>query len=145
MSLKASWLWLTLGMVVFVPLLGWYSSSVHGANGWATAGLAGGVCWVAGLAALAIVAVTRGPNAVSGVLLAMMVRLGGPMLLAIAIDSRGGPLKEAGFFQLVVMSYLATLAVETLLMVRMVPPTGKAAGSVKSDSAAASTQGVIGN
>jgi hypothetical protein len=140
MSLKASWLCLTLGMVAFVPLLGWYASSQHGANGWAAAGLAGGVCWVAGLLALAIVSFTRGPNAVSGVLLAMMVRLGGPMLVAIMIDSQGGPLKEAGFFQLIVLSYLATLAVETLLMVRMVPQTGKAAGAVsKSDSAAAST------
>jgi hypothetical protein len=139
MSLKASWLYLTLGMVAFVPLLGWYASMQYGANGWAAAGLAGGVCWVAGLGALAIVALTRGPNAVSGVLLAMMVRLGGPMLVAIAIDSQGGPLKEAGFFQLVVLSYLATLAVETWLMVRMVPQAGKAVGSVKSDSATAST------
>lgn len=140
MSLKASWLWLSLCMVALVPLLGWYASMQHGANGWAAAGIAGGACWLAGIVALAIVAFTRGPNAVSGVLLAMLIRLGGPMLVAIAIDSQGGPLKDAGFFQLVVMSYLATLAVETLLMVRMVPQAGKAAGTVNnSDSAAAST------
>jgi hypothetical protein len=132
LSLRASWAWFTLGVVAFVPLLGWYASAAHGSMGWISAASAGALCWAAGLAALAIVARTRGPNAVSGLLLAMMVRLGGPLVVGIVIDSRGGALAEAGFFQLVVWMYLATLAVETWLMVRMVPATGSGSAGGKS-------------
>lgn len=121
MSLRASWAWFTMAMLVFVPLLGLYASGAHGTAGWQAAAWAGALCWGAGLSALAIMARSRGPNAVSGMLLAMLVRLGVPMAVCIAVDSLGGSLKDAGFFQLVVWTYLATLAVETWLMARMIP------------------------
>lgn len=126
LSLRASWVWFTLGVAVLTPLLGWYASATHGDTGWLAAASAGALCWAAGLTALAIIAKSRGPNAVSGVLLAMAVRLGGPLVMGIVVDSKGGPLAEAGFFQLVVWMYLATLAVETWLMVRMIPSNGGA-------------------
>jgi hypothetical protein len=55
----------------------------------------------------------------------MLVRLGGPLAVAVVVDSQGGPLREAGFLGLAVCSYLATLVVETYLMVRMIPATNK--------------------
>ncbi len=136
LGLKAGWVWFTLAVAPLLPMLGLYASAKHGASGWIAASGAVGVCWIAGMVALAITARSRGPNAVSGMLLAILVRLGGPIAVGIAVDARGGPLAEAGFFGLVVVSYLATLVVETLLIVRMVPATGRAA-AVASDSSAA--------
>lgn len=128
LGLTAGWVWFTLAVAPLVPMLGLYASATHGVSGWIAASGAVGVCWVAGMLALAIVARSRGLSAVSGMLLAMLIRLGGPIVVGIAIDSRGGPLAEAGFFGLVVVSYLATLVVETLLMVRMVQSSASAGG-----------------
>lgn len=121
LSLRAGWVWFTLAVAVLISLLGLYASRQHGATGWIAALSAGVLCWVAGMCALAIVSRSRGPNAVSALLLAMLIRLGGPMAVGLMVDSSGGPLAQSGFFGLVVASYLVTLVVETLLMVRMIP------------------------
>jgi hypothetical protein len=135
LSLRASWTYFTLASLVFAPLLGLFASSSHGEAGWIAGLSAAGLCWVAGMVALAIVSFSRGPNAVSGLLLAMMVRLGVPMAVGLAVDSSGGLLAQAGFFGLVVLGYLATLVVETLLMVRMIPAANVKVADGKSSPA----------
>lgn len=119
LSLWAAWAWFTAAEVALFPLVGLYASAEHGAMGWRAAGVAVGCCWVSGLLALVLAAIARGPNAVVGILGAMMVRTGFPFLVGMSIDSRGGPLADAGVFQLIVVVYLVTLIVETLLMLRV--------------------------
>lgn len=96
-------------------------SKSHGASGVCAAFAAFAICWLSGSLALAITLITTdGPQAVSGMFLAMAVRTGLPLALGVTGSIVGGPLAEAGFFGLVLLHYLVGLLTETCLAVRIV-------------------------
>ena len=59
-------------------------------------------------------------NGVSAVLLAMLIRMGLPMGVMLAMQQMHSPLLEAGFMGLLVLNYLVALPLETLMSLRFV-------------------------
>ncbi len=57
-------------------------------------------------------------NAVSGVLLAMLIRLGLPMAVMLVMQQMQSPLLEAGFLGLLILNYLVALPLETLMSLK---------------------------
>ena len=57
-------------------------------------------------------------NAVSGVLLAMLIRMGLPLLAVVFMKQIKSPLLNAGFFDLLTLNYLVALPLETTLSLR---------------------------
>jgi hypothetical protein len=80
--------------------------------------VAAALCWLSASCALAITIFTaHGPQAVAGLFLAIAVRMGAPLAAAVAWTVTETKLAEAGLFGLIVIHYLAALAVETTLAV----------------------------
>jgi hypothetical protein len=95
-----------------LPTAAW----LDGRAGVAAAAAAGAICAIGASLALAISHLLRGPALVlPGLLLAMTARSGLPLLLAIVIQFRGGPLAEAGFLYYLLVFYFVILSVETVL------------------------------
>ena len=57
----------------------------------------------------------KADSGVSGILLAMLVRMGLPMAVLLGMQQLHSPLLEAGFTGLLVLNYLVALPVETLM------------------------------
>jgi hypothetical protein len=76
--------------------------------------LAGGLCAITGLAAfwLGRQCLGRG-RVIAGVLGAMAIRMGIPLVVCLLLAMRGGAHAMAGFVYYLLAFYLATLAVET--------------------------------
>ena len=112
-----------LFVVVCVVLLGtgYFGYSKFGMPGVITAGVAGLVCFAAATAALIVTALTANtPNALSGILLGIVLRTAVPLLLTILLMQAFKPLADTGLMGMVLINYLAVLAAETLLAVRIV-------------------------
>ena len=78
------------------------------------------VCWLSATIALVITAITAdGPNAVSGLFLAIGARTGIPLVLGF-VASNIGPFSGTDIFGLVLVHYLVGLFVETFVSVKMV-------------------------
>lgn len=78
------------------------------------------VCWLSATIALVITAVTAdGPNAVSGLFLAIGARTGIPLALGF-VASNVGPFSGTDVFGLVLVHYLVGLFVETFVSVKMI-------------------------
>jgi hypothetical protein len=110
---------LALAIAATLGVAGGVAWSRSGEMGLAAAIVAAGVCWVG--AALSFVLVEwfrRSGNPVAGVLGGMLIRLGLPLAVGVALSEAGGPLADAGVFGLIVVFYLVALVVETLLLVR---------------------------
>lgn len=119
MSVFRSLAILALAMAATLGVAGGVAWSRHGEVGLVAAILAAGVCWAG--AAISFVLVERfrrSGNPVAGVLAGMLVRLGLPLMVGVALNEAGGPLSDAGIFGLIVVFYLVALFVETLLLVR---------------------------
>lgn len=96
--------------------------------GIAATAVAAGVCWFGATGALLSTAFLRGSQfALHGLFGGMILRLGLPLALGMFLSSRGGGLAKAGVFGLIVMFYLLTLVVETLLSLRFVNQPQKSA------------------
>jgi len=82
------------------------------------------VVWLAGAIALAIVAVSKSPyQRLNAVLLAMLVRMALPILAGVFLARSISTLAAAGFAGLVVVHYLAGLALETWMSIRLADAT----------------------
>jgi hypothetical protein len=80
------------------------------------------LCWLAGSLALVVTHVsTRARAPVHGVLLAMLLRMGLPLVAGLALN-QVAPLAEVGIFSMILGVYLCALVAETLLSLRMVQP-----------------------
>jgi hypothetical protein len=100
--------------------IAWISSTRHGSQGVVAAAVAAGVCLASGIAALAATAAFRNtPSQLTGVFLAMLLRTGVPLAAAITLTNASPMLARAGLFGTMVVFYLLTLAVETVLSVRL--------------------------
>ena len=113
---------LALFVALIYPLVAWYAHGKSGADGLLAAAVAGVVCWLSASAALLITAwFPGGPQAaVSRMMLSMLVRMGVPLAVGTILEFQFGPLADAGVFGLIVVFYLMTLLVETMLSLRFV-------------------------
>jgi len=107
-------------IAIAFPAFAAYGYAQHGVIGVLAAGVAGGICWAAGSIAILFVTLLRDPDQViSAIGLAMMFRMGIPLVAGIFLMKLGGPLAEAGVFGMIVGFYLIGLVVETFLAVRL--------------------------
>lgn len=111
--------WLTCAVAMALPLTLWWGHGFAGNPGMQASGVAAGLCWAASIVALLVR--TRFPkpqDVVAGTLGAMLVRMvmimGGAMLVASAFPQ----LVKAALWGQVIIYFLLTLTVETLLAVR---------------------------
>lgn len=89
--------------------------------GLAAAALAGLVCLVSACAALLVTSwSTSTPNAATGILLGIFLRTVIPFFVSILLVQGFKPLADAGLFGMVLINYFVVLAVETVLVVRIV-------------------------
>lgn len=103
----------------------WLAGVQHGAAGWQAVVVAAAVCGLAGSLALATAAIFRRPAVVMYALgLGMLFRIGLPLGVGTALDATGGPLAQAGVFGWIVVFFLLTLAVETLLSLSLFAAAG---------------------
>jgi hypothetical protein len=83
--------------------------------------VAGLLCFAAASAALIVAALTANtPNALTGILLGIVLRTAAPLLLSILLTQAFSPLADAGLLGMVLVNYLVVLTAETLLAVRLV-------------------------
>lgn len=114
-------IWLSVAVLatlgVAVPIV----RANHGNMGIAAAGIAAGVCWLSGGLALAVLMWWKRRNLpIQGALSAIGVRTFIPLGTGVILSSRGGELAEAGVFGLIVVFYLVTLVVDTLISIKVV-------------------------
>ena len=100
------------------PLVAYFAHLRTGTQGVAAAAVATVVCWLASTAALVVTSLFRGSRAVVGILVAMSLRTGVPLIMAILLAKSSRWLAEGGVFGAIVIFYLLTLIVETLLSLR---------------------------
>ena len=112
---------LTILLVIAFVAIGWVNFRFHGQMGVVSAGVAVVICWLSAVIALTISAVMRGPqNAIQGVLLGMIFRMGLPMAAGLILSINVPPLAKAGVFEMILVFYLITLVVETILSLGLV-------------------------
>ena len=112
---------LALAVLGFYPLVAGYGYSQFGTMGVASASVAAGLCFAGAAAALMCIAFLQGPTAaVNSTLLGMLFRMGLPLGGAMVLNQSGGPLVAAGVVGMVLVYYLFTLVIETLLSLSLV-------------------------
>lgn len=120
---------LTLALLLLYAAVAWVAYRSVGTVGMIAAGVAATICLVPAWAALAISTIFQGPrHALPGLLLAMLVRTGGPLLFALLI-LRKGPLADAGAVYYLVVFYLAALGFETWLSLPVAGATDAVSGT----------------
>ena len=107
---------LAISMVLVYLLAAPVAYWLGGAASLLAATVAGAVCLLASALALALSTLLRQPVlAFYGLVLAMAVRTGIPLLCALVIRVHETPLLERGFFYYLVVFYLVALGIETSL------------------------------
>jgi hypothetical protein len=92
----------------------------YGNGALAASAVAAAIVWLAGSAALGIVASAKTPpQRLNAVLLAMLVRLALPMVAVVALSRSQNQLADNGVAGLIVVHYLAGLLLETWLSLRL--------------------------
>jgi hypothetical protein len=93
--------------------------------------MAAAICWLAGALALTATFVgTRAGAPVQGLLFAMLLRMGLPLVAGLALN-QVSPLAEVGIFSMILGVYLCALVAETLLSLRMVQPAPRPSSAAK--------------
>lgn len=116
-----SMLWLVVVAILLFGAISLFAFPQFGSMGLMAASVSGAVCLASAIAALFVTGLWVGtPNAINGVCLGMLLRTGVPFLLAILLSQTNRPLADAGLFAMVLVNFLVMLAVETLLVVRIV-------------------------
>lgn len=107
---------ITSAMLLSFAVLGWFGWVRYGVLGVKSAGVACGVCWIAGTIAMSSVMLFRDPRqAVQGLFLGMLFRLGLPLGVGLALTQSRSDLLRAGFLGMMIGVYQIGLFVETLL------------------------------
>ncbi len=133
-------MWLTFAVALSLPATLWWGNNYAGQLGITASAVAAGLCWAA--AVVALVVRTRFPKpqeVVVGTLGAMLARMVIVMGGALVIAAGSPSLVEAAFWGQVVVYFVFTLAVETLLAVRWLnarQETGDFLGHEDEDSTA---------
>ena len=114
-------LWILAAQFALSIAIGAYGYSTYGTQGIATTASAALICFVPASLALYSVAMTAGTiNALTGTLVSMVVRTAVPFFVTILLVQTVKPLADTGLFAMVLINYLAVLAVESVLAVRMI-------------------------
>jgi hypothetical protein len=126
-------LWRCVVLVVVVwgafGLVAWFVQARDGGVYVQAAAVAAGVCWLSGTLALMSAGWFRDPRQVMlHLLLGMVFRMGLPFGTGVWLQSRGGPLAEAGVFGYIVGFYLLMLLAETVLAVSYFKAANRPAG-----------------
>ncbi len=112
---------LTVLAALFYPLPALMAFMNYGVDGLVAAALTGGACWLGAVSALALIGVTQGPeNGVSGILGGKLLGMGIPLATITVVLISGFPVPKMGMLVLVIVYFLPTLAVQTILAVRLV-------------------------
>jgi hypothetical protein len=107
---------LTIAVLVALAIAGPAAMVLGGRIALVGAAIAALLCWTGAAVALATTHFLPGPNlALAAMLTGMVARMALPLSAGLAIHLRGGPLAEAGTIYYLLIFYLVTLAVETLL------------------------------
>jgi hypothetical protein len=111
---------LALSVVLVFPFVGYCAYVEFGVAGVKTAGVAAAICWLAATLALLVTgSVRNSPHAVAGILIAGGLRFALPLVSGFALQHSGGDLAETGIFRWMLIFYLLTLSVETVLSVSL--------------------------
>jgi len=117
-------LWMLLGVLGVFPLFAAYGYTRFEIDGIFAAITAASVVLVAMEAAILTAIFLRDTELrVQSVLLGMFFRAGIPLSFGMLMHKAGGPLAEAGLFGMILVYYLLTLVVETVLAVQLVSQT----------------------
>ncbi len=119
LGLQAACYWLLASVVAAYSVVGTIAGGRHGSVGWMAAAVAAATCWFAATLTLFASSLHRGPlRGFYALLYGALFGFSIPFAVAL-VSSRNSPrLAEAGIFGLMVVFYLFTLAVGTLLAVR---------------------------
>lgn len=110
--------------LVAAVLVGWHAYTRQQAAGLEAALAAAATCWLSATIALAITVCLAGsPNAVSGVLGGTLIRLAGPLMVTAANGAARTAIFQAGLFGYMVVFFVYTLAVETVLLLGVIGGT----------------------
>lgn len=94
------------------------TTHLAGRSAWGVSALAAGICWFGALLSLVLLHVLRmRGSALAGALVGMLIRMTIPLAIGAALVSQGGSLAQAGLFGQLVVFYLVTLAIETVISV----------------------------
>ncbi|MEM8947051.1 MAG: hypothetical protein AAGD11_17895 [Planctomycetota bacterium] len=88
---------------------------------------------------------SAGSSNVTGILLAMLVRMGLPLLVVMLLMQTKHPLMQAGFFGLLTINYLVALPIETLLSLQFINPSKPTNPTGQCDSGRLSESGLNGS
>jgi hypothetical protein len=114
-------LWLAVGL--FLPLVAWFGFMRHGQPGAIAAAVAALICASGSTAALIATWRFRGPaTALHAMLFGMVFQFGLPFVAGMVLSQAGGSLAGVGVFGMIVVFYLYTLVVKTLLVLPLVKP-----------------------
>lgn len=123
---------LTLVTLLALPAFAGVGYWRNGVPGIQAAGVAAAICWIGAIIALLLGGLMRGTeNAVNGVLLGMLFRMGVPLGGGFALHELHEGLAKAGVFGMILAYYFVTLFAETLLAVKLVGPTGTKKKAIK--------------
>lgn len=108
-------------LVVGAVIAGYFMQQKQGEAGLIATICATAICVVSGVGALVLTGYgTSQKDGLSYTLGSILIRTGIPLGSAVVVTDTQPYLKEAGFFGIIVVLYLLTLALETLLSVRLV-------------------------
>jgi hypothetical protein len=113
-------LWLSLAVIGAWPVYAVVGYALYNGPGVSAAAVAALVCWCGALMALMATALLAQQAPVGSMLLGMMFRMGMPLVAAIALHNGAPQLARVGITGFILAYYLPTLALETLLAVRMI-------------------------
>ncbi|PQO34702.1 hypothetical protein DTL21_14460 [Bremerella cremea] len=117
-------LWMLLGILGVFPLFAAYGYTRYELVGVFSAATAATVVLIGMEAALVLTIMFRDTDfKIPSVLLGTFFRTGIPLVFGMLMHTAGGPLAEAGLFGMILVYYLLTLGVETVLAVQLVSQT----------------------
>jgi hypothetical protein len=120
-SLPAACAWLLVAVLLAYAVIGAIAGQQHGAAGWTAAAVAAGICWLAQTLSMIATSLTRGPlRGLYSLVYGLAFGFAGPFAAGLILSRRVPQLADAGVFGLIVAFYLVTLAVGTLLTVRLI-------------------------
>ncbi len=124
LSLATACAWLAATVLVSYPIVGGIAGQRDGQVGWIAAAVAAVTCWFASTAALVAGQRHRGPQRGFFVLLyGLAFGFAVPLVAGTVLTRLVPSLAAAGLFGLMVVFYLVTLTVGTLLSVRLLSAT----------------------
>lgn len=137
-SLARACLALSAAVIVALAAIGSVARERQGDLGLEAAFLAALTCWLSAMAALLLAGRLRNTaHAVSGILGGTLMRTMIPLGVATAFQASGNALAQAGLFGYLVVFFLLTLTIETLLLVWLLRPGMKLSGGARREGGCA--------